>query len=168
MGKGETRGQAGSHGKGRLPRWRPALAVGLQVMDRQHKALMARVADLGDGIAAGKPIAELDTSMAALIECATDHFRWEEKLMGSSGYGDAADHVKDHATLLQQAQLLRQELSSGAVSPGDCAKLFMDAWAAHHIARCDRPLADFIHASRPVKRTRASAKKAGPKKRPRE
>jgi hemerythrin-like metal-binding protein len=134
-------------GKAAASRWRAALAVGVPAIDRQHRSLLAHAAEARLAVAAEKPNGHLDELLDRLIEAARNHFEWEEQLMVSSSYPGYLAHKKEHAMLLDEAQTLRHEFSSGQVAPGDCVTLFLDAWAEHHIARCDRPFAKFFQVA---------------------
>ena len=125
-------------------RWRPALKLGVKEIDKQHKSLISSAAGLQDAIASHQPKHEVAVLFEALRAMVSSHFAWEERAMESRGYQGYEDHVKAHGILLDQIRDLHREFLAGEVNAGPGVALFLQAWAEHHIAATDKPLAEFL------------------------
>jgi hemerythrin len=128
---------------------RSELLLHVAEIDEQHRELLARARALRDSIDAAKPLQELEVMLSALIDFTEMHFHTEEELMLAHGYEGYGAHKAAHTDLLDQACLVRRELSTGAIGPCHVLSLFIQAWATEHILGPDKRLFAFLASKRP-------------------
>ncbi len=126
-------------------RWTPDLATGNEVVDAEHRQLIALIDKLE--FAGNGP--ERDGAARALDEL-TDyvfvHFQMEEKLMRREGYPATAleVHLAEHRALDRRTQELVEENSDGRLTTVEPIVSFLYEWFQHHIVEVDRAMAEFI------------------------
>jgi len=128
----------------RLPflEWSDAHAVGVPLMDDQHKQLAALINRVGEDLKAGHESDRLNESLSMLVEAARAHFADEERLMVEAGLGAAAErHKQEHRRLLEelQGQAVKFDARSMALT-----MRYLNFWLLHHIETMDKPHAKLI------------------------
>jgi hemerythrin len=118
--------------------WRPELQLHVLDIDHQHEELLFRARVLEESIDPGKPLPELQVMLAALIDSTEMHFHTEEDLMRAQSYEGFPAHKAEHAELLDQAYLVRRELSTGEIHPCHMLSLFIQTWLNQHIVGLDK------------------------------
>jgi hemerythrin len=125
-------------------RWRPELQLHVLEIDQQHRELLARARVLQESIESAKPRQELQALLSALLDFTEMHFHTEEELMLAHSYKGFAAHKAAHAELLEQAYLVKRELSTGAIHPCHMLSLFIQAWTTQHIVGPDKEFCAFL------------------------
>ncbi|MGD0013655.1 MAG: bacteriohemerythrin [Bryobacteraceae bacterium] len=128
---------------------RSELLLHVAEIDEQHRVLLARARALRDSIDAAKPLQELEAMLSALIDFTEMHFHTEEDLMVAHGYEGYGAHKAAHTELLDQAYVVRRELSIGAIGPCHVLSLFIQDWTTEHILGLDKQLFAFLASKRP-------------------
>lgn len=128
---------------------RSELLLHVAEIDEQHRELLARARVLRDSIDAAKPLQELEAMLSALIDFTEMHFHTEEELMVAHCYEGYGAHKAAHAELLEQAYVVRRELSAGAIGPCHVLSLFIQAWAIEHILGPDKRFFAFLESEHP-------------------
>ena len=82
-----------------LIRWTHKYSVGVEIVDDQHKGMVAMLNELHAAMLKGKGQSVADPLMKKLLEYTGDHFATEERLMLDSGYAGLAHHRAIHADL---------------------------------------------------------------------
>jgi hemerythrin len=129
-------------------RWTSDLATGNDVVDSEHRELIALINQLElagsgpDGIGIAQALEELTDYVFV-------HFQMEEKLMRREGYPtDAFEaHIAEHRQLDQATQKLVQQYSDGTLNTVEPIVTFLNEWLRHHIAQVDRAMAEYIRAN---------------------
>ncbi len=129
--------------------WRPELQLHVREIDQQHEELLHRARVLEESIDAGRPLQELQVMLSALIDFTEIHLHTEEELMLARSYKGYSAHKAEHAVLLNQAYLVRHELSNGAIHPCHVLSLFIQAWINQHIVGPDRQFFAFLASAHP-------------------
>ncbi len=85
-----------------FPEWTPALSVGNDEIDDQHRDFLVRIGRVSRLITDGgaQEIREAATVMVALLKI---HFDTEERIFGATTYPWAQDHAVEHRVLLHFA-----------------------------------------------------------------
>jgi len=124
--------------------WDPSMSVGHLPLDRDHRVLIEDINKMHSGLAAGKDKQVLKGMLATLVNDAEAHFRREETVWKSSGYGHFDEHRQQHAALLYAMRTFRTEYekSTALLSLGGINLLVL--WLMHHILESDRPAAAAI------------------------
>ena len=120
--------------------WKPSFAIGIPVIDAEHKQLVELCNELYKAIMSNKNSERKDVVRIALKECADyvlTHFSNEEKLMQVCGYKDFETHKRTHAEfvkkVLEKSHNFEQETFSSSL---EFAKFLYD-WILSHIAHTD-------------------------------
>jgi hemerythrin len=128
--------------------WSPKLAVGVAVIDDQHKEWMKRVSDLSAAIAANRGVDHVSKTLSFLVEYTDFHFGTEEALMRDKAYPGMAEHLKQHADLRQTlADLIRDFEEEGATHElTRFTNTFLVNWLTEHIRTMDLKVGAFLKA----------------------
>ncbi|MFO1154318.1 MAG: bacteriohemerythrin [Rhodospirillales bacterium] len=117
-----------------LIEWTPALAVGVESLDTDHKVLVSLINQLDDAIAAGNPRSTVQRVLDALYDYTVYHFSREEALMRACGYPDIEAHARTHATLRAQVADIRDRYGRSPESIHSREVLsFLKNWLSTHI-----------------------------------
>lgn len=122
--------------------WTPALDVGVESMNAEHRQILAAMNDIYDADAAGVTGPAMMARVARLGDITVRHFADEERFMESVGFPSLAAHKTIHAKLLSDfaAHVKRAELAGGKVS--EPFFQFLTLWLSAHIKHVDRKYGD--------------------------
>jgi hemerythrin len=131
--------------------WDPSLAVGVKLIDDQHKELYAHVDALLRAMLQGKGKSELEPLLGFLGKYVQEHFGAEEKLMERHAYPEMAEHKKQHVGFIQSFTQAKAQLEKTGPNPGIAIELndFLSKWLRQHISRTDLALAKHLAAVAP-------------------
>lgn len=126
--------------------WTPYLSVGNNVIDNQHKELFSRLNGLIDAMSDGHSEEELSAFIGFLGDYVVVHFRTEEDLMDRYSYAATTAHKAQHAALVNDFMLIKQQLeTTGASEPLAIAiEKRLSDWLINHIGRVDKLLGAFL------------------------
>lgn len=126
----------------RLFAWEPALAVGVDVLDREHRRMFELASAVAEAARGAAPADELAAGFEALKDFTARHFDMEERLMEQTGYARSALHSEQHKALLNELDRLGEQLLDSAGTQRVRKALgFLRGWVAHHIQLSDRDFA---------------------------
>jgi hemerythrin len=126
--------------------WTENLAVGVDMIDNQHKALIQAINDLFDACSDGKGRKKISETMDFLQNYVGTHFGDEEKLQQKYGYPDYNNHRKLHAEFVSSFLVYKNQLETEGPSIALVAKFnsFVSNWLIYHISREDKKIGEFI------------------------
>lgn len=128
--------------------WTEALAVGIEDVDAQHKALFEQADRLLEAAKRGAGQEELQRTVDFLGRYVVEHFQTEERYMDRYAYPESAAHKKQHADLVQYyknvSNKMRQEGASLSMLFG-VQKYIID-WLNNHIRKSDQALGAYLKA----------------------
>ncbi len=116
--------------------WSEALALGVEVIDDQHRRLVGLINRLGEALQESEPVATA-AAMDELARYTELHFRTEEGLMDAYGTTGAERHRLEHRLLLADLSSLGSGLENTSVM---LALQHLKAWLVRHIESLDREL----------------------------
>jgi hemerythrin len=127
--------------------WTPALAVGVDAIDAQHRELFRRAEQLIRALRAGDR-GEVVPVLAYLEEYAVHHFEAEEKLMRELGYPGLAEHAAAHRAFRDEyAELATRFARSGPTAyVALTVHNWLSDWLRKHLGGLDLELGRFIAA----------------------
>jgi hemerythrin len=122
-------------------RWTPALAIGHEQIDAQHRELFRRADLLLQAMGAGDA-AGATCLFDFLGEYVVEHFAAEERLMLESGFPGYTVHRAAHERFVRDCQSLRQlhEDSGGSAAVAVKAQTWLAEWLQAHIGNTDQQL----------------------------
>ncbi|MBF0553850.1 MAG: hemerythrin family protein [Nitrospirae bacterium] len=128
--------------------WTENLAVGVELMDEQHKELFQRVNAFVEAVAQNKEsvfVEELIKNLESYIET---HLTLEETYMKQYDYDeeDTEAHLKQHKTLRTNFQRLKTEYQRKGSSKDLNQKLqeHLCNWLITHVSKMDKKLGDYL------------------------
>lgn len=126
--------------------WYPALAVGVDEVDEQHKEIFRRVDALTQALMARRGAEVLEPMFDFLGEYVVEHFGAEESLMRLHRYPQRAEHEGEHRRFVEDYRALRAEYARDGATGFLLVKLNnrVGLWLTNHISRTDKELGRFL------------------------
>ena len=118
--------------------WKDRFLSGNPVIDAQHRALFADANQLLSAILAGRPAADVDAMIDALMRDVLRHFQAEEAILGAADYAGTAAHAALHRDLADRAATLAQRFRAGAIGLGELFEFLAHDLLAKHMLIEDR------------------------------
>jgi len=133
-----------------MPTWTQSLAVGVPVIDKQHKELFARADALLAAMKQGQTSAEVKPLLDFLDDYCSRHFATEETLMREQKYPGLHEHIAQHAQFVKQFQDIVAQFD--AKGPSTTVSLALQrlicGWLVQHVSAVDKKLAGFLSDKR--------------------
>jgi hemerythrin-like metal-binding protein len=125
---------------------RSDLELGHPTLDEEHRVQFALIDAVAEAVAAGLDAAEVDRSMARLIEYVRAHFLSEQLLMERHRYPGREAHAREHDQAIELLEdLERRHRVDVTRWTLDSIHLLRD-WLAGHVRGADRSLVMFLEA----------------------
>ena len=123
--------------------WNPRLALGVDEIDTDHRAILDAMADLRrvDGSAASHPALEL--VFRRLLELTEQHFADEADLMVRIGYPGVAEYARMHDEMVAELEGHYRTFLTGDRRAIAEALRFLVYWWTAHIRGIDQDYVDF-------------------------
>lgn len=139
--------------------WTPELVTGDAEIDRQHREILARAAELVASLERTATFEEIVGALGVLAEYVYVHFDAEERLMVASGFPGLEAHRAAHEALCLAFMALAERFRDGGASPGLAGEVvaFIEGAIAPHVRALDRELAAHLAASAVSRRRAARA-----------
>lgn len=128
--------------------WTEALAVGVPLVDEQHKELFNRVNLLLAASSQGKGKSEIAEVIQFLGSYVVTHFRSEEGQMGQAGYPGLAAHKQLHSDFVSDFGSLKAQFEKEGASTALVLQVqhrVVD-WLLQHIGKEDKAFGAFLKA----------------------
>jgi hemerythrin len=125
--------------------WTPALAVGNDEIDAQHRELFRRAASLLEGLHRGEP-GEIGGLVDYLHRYAVTHFGAEEAAMRRTRYAGYARHKAEHDRFIGDLLALAAEVAREGGGAFMALRIdhWLRAWLREHVSGTDLELARFL------------------------
>ncbi|MDO4343304.1 MAG: bacteriohemerythrin [Eubacteriales bacterium] len=127
-----------------------SLETGNELIDSQHKELIARVNKLTEECAQGKEKNVAVQTLDFLMDYTEFHFRDEEKLQEEHGYPQLAEHREQHKAFEKAVDELREMLEEEE-GPSEAfvaaVKKNVVDWLIHHIQGWDKKVAEYVRGN---------------------
>ena len=122
--------------------WTSKLAVGVEVIDAEHRAIV-EIYNSAIDVSQSLDRSRLRTLLEQLGNATAKHFETEEKLMVAFDYEHAAAHHKEHHDLLDEFGHQVDDWRANRISASALCR-FMYRWLLRHVIVSDKPLAEAI------------------------
>jgi hemerythrin len=127
--------------------WTDKLSVGVNVLDEDHKRLVAMVNQLYDAMQAGHGKDSLSPILDGLIQYTKLHFAREEKFFAQTSYPASVAHKQEHDKLTHQVQDIQGKYASGATTALSLEVMqFLKNWLVQHIQGSDQKYRPHLNA----------------------
>src|SRR5512138_133960 len=125
--------------------WTPALSVGVEEIDAQHRELFRRAGRLLEGIQAGEP-EELGQLIDFLYRYAVEHFGAEEEHMRRTKFPGYLRHKAEHDRFAADLLALAAEWEKKGASAFVSLKTshWLTQWLRTHVSGTDTELGKFL------------------------
>lgn len=121
--------------------WDEKYAVGIDIIDQQHKQLIRMIDDLHEALVAEKGQQLLGEIVARMVDYAVYHFSTEELLLKQNGYALYGSHKREHEEFTAKARELQERVEGrGFVLSLEVLRFLRD-WLTNHILVNDRKYA---------------------------
>lgn len=131
--------------------WRDSLAIGIEVIDNQHKELLLRFDRLLKACEEGRGSVELKKLLSFLEEYVLTHFRDEEAFQRLHRFPGYHEHCAQHAYFEAKIKDLRAETNLAGFSVHHVLETnnLLLKWLLNHISKVDKELGNFIKHGTP-------------------
>lgn len=130
--------------------WDESYAVGIELVDKQHKHLINLTNQLYNACLGDK--AELEDTfkdvMKELVDYVMVHFKDEEKIMAQINYPDIKEHKQKHELFIKEILSSVSAYSSGKQFVPNAFVRFLRDWLFNHILLTDKEMARYYFASK--------------------
>jgi len=118
--------------------WSQSYTVGSDELDRDHRILVALLAQLAETTETGQSRDVIGSVVSALAEYVEDHFLREEAIMAASGFPALEAHKLEHRALEQRVATLRDRYFAGEKGVlGEEVIELLKKWLTEHILVTD-------------------------------
>lgn len=129
-------------------KWDSSFAIGIEVIDNQHKKIFEHLLAIENSVAKRDPWHILHFLLTQLAEYLKFHLAVEEALLEVIGYPARAEHCDLHVKLVEQMDRLQAELQKRA--SGENLVAFFEDWFVGHVLSSDREFAAYIKKELPA------------------
>jgi hemerythrin len=131
-----------------LMTWNESMSVGVQVLDEDHKKLIALLNELHEGILGGHSDEALGHVLDELFHYTRTHFLREEQYFQRTDYPGSSLHKKEHAKLMTTAGDLQKRFKTGSTTILSLETMnFLKGWVSHHILESDKAYGPHLNAN---------------------
>lgn len=141
--------------------WTPALSVGIEEIDNQHRELLQQVSVFFRQLGRGRGPEEIPALFAFLESYVQTHFSLEEKYMtkfyaDGRGYEEEKAHKAEHRAFVRDFRAFKEEILANGPSPLLAAEFqkWIVNWLVGHIGKTDRGLGQFLRSALPFLKRR--------------
>jgi hemerythrin len=127
--------------------WSEKLALGVGIMDEQHKVLVRLLNHLHDLVDSGSPATAVDAVLHQLADYTKFHFSDEEKFMHSLNYPDLPGHQETHRKFVAEIVALLDARRKSEPIDGHALLERLKQWLTDHIMGSDQKYAK-LHRER--------------------
>lgn len=121
--------------------WSEEMAVGIDLMDGDHRGLFLLIKTFHDSLTRGRGKAETAMVFDKLLDYTTTHFKNEETLMITHQYPDKDNHIREHRKLTREVMTFYKDQQT--LFPENIAD-FLYSWLVNHIMETDRQLGAYL------------------------
>lgn len=125
--------------------WQAQYELGHSEIDQQHQALLVLLRHLREAIATSADLAVIESSLQEILNETQNHFRDEEKRMGSNNYPGYLGHRAAHQNLEGDLQKLVAAFEAEPANFTLETVATLGKLILHHICEEDQPMVQFLN-----------------------
>lgn len=129
--------------------WKPSFCCGNQVIDTQHRTLVAMTNNLLNRLLMQASKHESGPAIAALLEEVARHFHDEEQCLARIGYAGLPEHAAEHGALLAKGHELARLFEEDGLAIGDLFEFLAHEVVMRHMLESDRAFFPYLQEARP-------------------
>lgn len=120
------------------------MSVGVEVLDNDHKKILALLNRLEEAIESGKEDLVMEDTFRELISYIINHFKREEDFLENSDYPELALHKKSHDALSARLVKVMTAYEKGDNEAPQMLLKIMSDWFMKHILITDMKYSSYI------------------------
>jgi len=126
-------------------KWENTYALGITVLDAQHKQLFVLSNELDAGLSTGIRSEELDGMLSRIGDYAIRHFTMEEKYMAELEYPGLAQQQKIHKAFAKQFEEMYTEFKENGLKKEIIEKVRNELtdWVRSHVTGIDQRFGEY-------------------------
>lgn len=124
--------------------WTPAIAVGINTIDEQHKKLISLINDVSNAMKARKAAEVIGNVLVELSDYTVYHFGNEERAFEKYNYSDKAAHMAAHKVYVDKINELVERNKKGELGLSISVLDFLMDWITNHIMKTDMQYVPFF------------------------
>ncbi len=126
--------------------WNDNLAVGVDLIDNQHKELFNRIDAFYDSLRQGSDAKKVIDILVYMQNYVVTHFTAEEGLQRKYSYPKYPDHKKLHDNFVREVNDLKIDIEKNGVTvaSGSLVGLTLSNWLVNHINVHDKALGNYL------------------------
>ncbi|MCX7141786.1 MAG: bacteriohemerythrin [Proteobacteria bacterium] len=128
-----------------LIKWSSELSVEIEIIDAQHKKLIAMINKLDAAMRLGKGRDLTEKILDELVEYTRKHFSAEEEYFTKFGYPFTAQHVKEHIAFIKKIEKFQANFEKEKLTLSTKIVDFLSDWLRDHIQGTDKKYIRFFH-----------------------
>ncbi len=117
--------------------WNDSFALGVPLIDAQHKQLFTIISELNDAMLRRQGNAVLGTTLDKLLDYTAKHFSAEEQMLVSKGYFALAQHKRIHEHFKSMIKKYSDDFKAVSISVNVQLMNLLQDWLVHHIQGTD-------------------------------
>ncbi|GAB1431945.1 bacteriohemerythrin [Spirochaetota bacterium] len=117
--------------------WTPAISVGINTIDDQHKKLISLINDVSDAMKARKAKEVIGDILQQLSDYTVYHFGNEERAFDKYQYPDRENHKIAHKSYVDKIGELIERNNKGELGISISVLDFLMDWITNHIMKTD-------------------------------
>ena len=128
--------------------WSDELAIGIGIIDDQHKKLIERIASFSHAVDGGD-LHKVEETVNYLVGYAIQHFGAEELIMIRNCYDQFKEHRDEHSWFIKEVFDIHGKLACGAGVTREDAEALRDMlvnWILVHISVKDKRIAETLNS----------------------
>ncbi len=123
--------------------WSDDYAIGIQVIDQQHKRIFDYINQIYDTPVNGSRSNVLGDVLNNLVDYTYSHFEFEEALMEEADYAELSEHQLVHQNFRQLIDQLKSRFDGGEPVAEELAEV-LKHWLLSHIQTDDSSYAEVV------------------------
>ncbi len=127
--------------------WSNSFAIGLPMIDAQHKQLFELIDGLHQAMRGGKSKEVLAAVLGKLVDYTVKHFGAEEGIMRSRNYSSLSEHMLIHEQFTARIREFEKQHKAGRVLMTIELMDFLQNWLVSHIRTIDPKVAAELRAA---------------------
>jgi hemerythrin len=119
-------------------RWLTEYETGIRAIDNDHKGLFEDIRFLGEAMARGGAVRQIESAIESLEKYCREHFAREEAFMIGARYPETEAHIREHRRMTGRIARLHTVFAENPRQvDGRKVYLFLTDWLATHIVGAD-------------------------------
>jgi len=126
--------------------WDDSMAVGVYLVDEQHKELVVLINNIADAVQSGASVSEVSRFIRRFYNYTIVHFQTEESLMDHNSYADYFTQVREHLDCSTKALEFHRRFVEEAEFDLVEFLEYIVGWFRSHTTGIDQGLTEYLVA----------------------